>query len=61
MYKDANANKLGTNSNCINTFTPTEHELTVFRLMRKMEYGEIRIVIKNSHVVQIEEKKSIKL
>ncbi|MCL2226817.1 MAG: YezD family protein [Oscillospiraceae bacterium] len=41
--------------------SPNEHELKVFELMRNLDYGEIRIVMKNSAVVQIEEKKSITL
>jgi hypothetical protein len=61
LNKDANYNNPNKYPICIDVFKPTEHELTVFRLMRKLEYGEIRIVIKNSHVVQNEKKKSIKL
>ena len=61
MNKDTSVNKSNADPNCIDVFKPSEQELKVFQLMRKLEYGEIRVVIKNSNVVQIEEKKSIKL
>ena len=39
----------------------TEQERKVFTILREMDYGEVRIVVKASEIVQIEEKKSIKL
>ena len=39
----------------------TGQERTLIALLRKLDYGEVRIVVKASEIVQIEEKKSIKL
>ena len=39
----------------------TKQEDKLLEIMRKLDYGEIRIVVKNSEIVQIEEKKSFKL
>ena len=40
----------------------TEQERKLIRILRKLEYGEVRIMIKNGAPVRIEEiKKSIKL
>ena len=41
------------------SFTGQERKL--IEVIRKLDYGEVRIVIKDSEIVQIEEKKSIKL
>lgn len=38
-----------------------EHERKVLELLRNLVYGEARIVVRNSVIVQIEEKKSITL
>jgi len=45
------------------TETPqiTEQENKLLEILRRIDYGEMRIVVKGSEVVQIEEKKSIKL
>ena len=40
---------------------PTEQEHKVLEILRELDYGEIRIVVRDSEIVQIEEKKSIKL
>ena len=39
----------------------SEQERKVIKILRKLDYGEVRIVVKASEIVQIEEKKSIKL
>ena len=39
----------------------TEQERKLIEILRKIDYGEVRIVVKESVIVQIEEKKSIKL
>ena len=39
----------------------TGQERKLIELIRRLDYGEVRIVIKGSEIVQIEEKKSIKL
>ena len=39
----------------------TGQERKLIELLRKLDYGEVRIVVKESVIVQIEEKKSIKL
>ena len=39
----------------------TEQERKLIELLRKLDFGEVRIVVKESEIVQIEEKKSIKL
>ena len=39
----------------------TKQERKVLELIRNLEYGEARIVVKKSAIVQIEEKKSISL
>ena len=39
----------------------SEQELKLLGLLRDLNYGEIRIVVKAYEIVQIEEKKSIKL
>ncbi|MCL2158017.1 MAG: YezD family protein [Oscillospiraceae bacterium] len=36
-------------------------ERKLIELLRGLEFGEVRIVVKESEIVQIEEKKSIKL
>ena len=36
-------------------------ERKLIELLRKLDYGEVRIVVKETEIVQIEEKKSIKL
>ena len=61
MNENQRDNEINIDMDILDLCRPSEHELTVFKLMRNMEYGEIRIVIRNSHVVQIEEKKSIKI
>jgi len=61
LIEDANKNKPIVKSADVDIIKPNEQEIAVFRLMRNMEYGEIRIVMKDSKVVQIEEKKSIRL
>ena len=43
------------------TMSLTGQERTLIALLRELEYGEVRIVVKASEIVQIEEKKSIKL
>ncbi|MCL2367333.1 MAG: YezD family protein [Oscillospiraceae bacterium] len=61
MNDDANNKRTTANLNHNDTVKPSEAEIKVFQLIRTLEYGEIRIVMKNSMVVQIEEKRSIKL
>ena len=39
----------------------TGQERKLIEVIRGLDYGEVRIVIKGSEIVQIEEKKSIKL
>ena len=39
----------------------TEQERKALSILRNLDYGEVRIVVKDSELVQIEEKKSIKL
>ena len=39
----------------------SEQEQKVLDLIRQIKFGEIRIVVRNSEIVQVEEKKSIKL
>ena len=39
----------------------SEQERKLLEVIRKLDYGEVRVVIKDSNIVQIEEKKSIKL
>ena len=39
----------------------TGQERKLIALLRKLDFGEMRIVVKESEIVQIEEKKSIKL
>ena len=39
----------------------SEQERKLIEVIRRLDYGEVRIVIKDSEIVQIEEKKSIKL
>jgi len=39
----------------------TEQERKILSILRKLDYGEVRIVVKNFEIVQAEEKKSIKL
>ena len=39
----------------------TEQERKALATLRKLDYGEVRIVVKGAEIVQIEEKKSIKL
>ena len=48
------------NPNAIKAET-TEQEHKVLEVLRQIDYGEMRIVVKDSEIVQIEEKKSIKL
>jgi len=38
-----------------------EQEKKLLEVLRKLEYGELRVVVKGSAIVQIEEKKSVKL
>jgi len=61
LSKETNTDTPALDSDFTDFLKPNEQEIKVFQLMRNLEYGEIRIVIKNSAVVQIEEKKSIKL
>ena len=39
----------------------TGQERKLIELLRKLDFGEVRIVVKETEVVQIEERKSIKL
>ena len=39
----------------------TEQERKLIEVLRKLDYGEVRIVLRGSEIVQVEEKKSIKL
>jgi len=41
--------------------TISEHENKLLEALRKLDYGELRVVVKGSAIVQIEEKKSVKL
>ena len=36
-------------------------ERKLIEILRNLDYGEVRVVVKDSEIVQIEEKKSIKL
>jgi len=39
----------------------TEQECKVIEILRELDYGEVRIVKRGFEIVQIEEKKSVKL
>ena len=39
----------------------TEQECKVIEILRKLEYGELRIVVQASEIVQVVEQKSIKV
>ena len=39
----------------------TEQERRVIEILRELDYGEERIVVKSHDIIQIEEKKSIKI
>ena len=41
--------------------TLTKQERRVIEILRKLDYGETRIVVKGHEIVQVEEKKSIKI
>ena len=43
------------------TVAASRQELKVLELLRNLNYGEARIVVRNHEIVQIEEKKSITL
>ena len=53
--------KQGVDSPDEEILTLTEQERTLITLLRNLEYGEVRIVVKALEIVQVEEKKSIKL
>ena len=56
--KNRNVSDAGTAKGQI---TLTAQESKVIELLRHLDYGEVRIVVKASEIVQIEEKKSVKL
>ena len=53
--------KQGVESPDRETVSLTGQERRLIALLRELDYGEVRIVVKASEIVQIEEKKSIKL
>jgi len=53
LSKETNTDTPALDSDFTDFLKPNEQEIKVFQLMRNLEYGEIRIVIKNSAVVQI--------
>ena len=51
----------GVNTPDMATMPLTGQERKLIERLRKLDFGEVRIVVKASEIVQIEEKKSIKL